>query len=344
MELNKSIFFPLSPFHLICSTILRNKLHYEYNVLILDNNLFDDKTVQQIKNSNQWSKIFILKKSFHYFSSLQSTKYLEDLLSFTNNNNFDIFLFSPGINICNLIINKIAKKNKLFLCDDGIAPYYFNGDILTYWNQITNKNRIRNLFHKAIFFITKNNYQFNYNTNTRIIVLNQNLSNLIVNEHIRINIEGADKIAALREVSKHYLNSIPIITNNFKIVYFHSGNKYFDNYILSCLLKKYTNQEIFHCFRQRMKIGNLLKCNNNNNVPWEILHFNYLYNFKDSILISSNLTTAFINTINPYIGNNRRIIVDKDYSKKLPLFEDIQNLINNISERPLCVINSIDEL
>jgi hypothetical protein len=345
MEINKAIFFPLTPFHLVCSTILRNKLKHEFNLLIIDNNLFEDELVEQIKKSNQWTKIFILKKSFRYFSSLQSTKYLDELFSFTSNNVYDIFMFSPGINICNLIINKIGKNNKLFLCDDGIAPYYFKSDILEYWNQLIKKNKIQNLFLKVINFIIKNNYEINYFKNIKIIILNKCLSKLIVNEHIKINIEDAEKIAALREVSKYYLNLIPNITNIYKIVYFHSGNKDFDHYICSCLLKKYTNQEIFHCFRQRIKTDNYLLSNsNNNNVPWEILHYKYINNFKESILVSSNLTTAFIDTINPYIGNNKRIIINKGYSQKLPLFEDIQNLINQNSEMPLCVINTFDEL
>ena len=345
MEIDKSLFYPLTPFHLICSTILRNKLNYKFNVLILDSNLFDDILINQIKKTNKWNKIFILTKSSNHFTILHSTKYLNKILPFFDNDIYNIYFFSPGINKCNLIINKLSHNNKLFLCDDGIAPYYFNSSILKFWQELTKKNKLKLYFLKFINFFTNIDYQFNLNEEIKLILMNKDLSSLIIEKHLKINIENVDKHLALNELANYYSYLIPEITINYKIVFFHSEKFDFDKFVYSSLLKKYSDQEIFHCFRQRTNNKYIsLYQSHNNNVPWEILHYLFLNNFKESILISSSFTTAFINTINPYIGNNKRIIINEDYIYKPALFDKIINLLNKNSKKPICILKNINEL
>ena len=67
MEINKSLFYPLTPFHLICSTILRNKLKYEYNVLVLDGNLFVPGTQDVSQVLNSLPKIVLLSLNIHRY-------------------------------------------------------------------------------------------------------------------------------------------------------------------------------------------------------------------------------------------------------------------------------------
>lgn len=344
MEINNSLYYPLTPYHLICSTILRFKFKSNFNVLILDSNLFDQSLIKNIKDSNNWNKVVIIKNKSKYLTSLSSTRDLDDILSYINEGIYNVFYFSPGINTCNLFINKLNIKHKLFLCDDGLAPYYFNKSIFYFWEKISKKNRLRYVLLKLIYFFTKNDYRFTLKKNVELIILNKDLSELIFDEYLLLNIENADKLLALDEVTTYYSNLLPLVTNNFKIVYFHSDNHKLDLSIYKNLLKKYNSQEIFHCYRQRTNHSNLIFYLNNKNVPWEILHHHYLQYFNDSILISLNFTTAFINTVNPYILNNNRFIVNKNYFKKTTLFDGIVKLINKISSKPISFISSVEDL
>jgi hypothetical protein len=345
VEIDKSFFYPLTPFHLICSTILRDKLKFRFNVLILDSNLFDKTLISNIRDSNNWDKIFVIKKSSDFLTSLHSTEHLNEFLFYVDKEIFNVFYFSLGVNTCNLFINKLSEKHNFFLCDDGLAPYYFNQNVFEFWIKFTKKNILRNILFKLIYIFTGNNYQCTFKNNIQLIILNKDLSDLVINEHIVLNIENEDKLLALKEVSTYYSNLLPVLRNNFKIVFFHSDNKDIDLSIYLSLLKKYSSHEIFHCFRQRAYYTDLVLYSiHNNNVPWEILHYKYLTNFNDCVLISLNITTAFIDTINPYIGSNKRFIVKENYLEKPTLFDEILRLVNQNSHKPLCFINTIDEL
>lgn len=343
MEINNSVYYPITPYHLICSTILRFKFKSKFNVLILDSNLFDQSLIKNIRDSNNWNKVIIIKNSSKYLTSLNSNRHLDDILIYINEEIYNVFYFSPGINTCNLFINKLNIKHKLFLCDDGLAPYYFNQSIFYFWEKISKKNRLRNIFHKLIYIFTTDNYQFIFKKNVQLIILNKDLSELIIDEHVLLNVENAEKLLALIEVKFYYSNLLPLVTNKFKIVFFHSDNNKLDLTIYSELLKKYPSQEIFHCYRQRTNHSNSILHLNNNNVPWEILHHHYLQYFNDSILVSLNFTTAFINTVNPHILNNKRFIVNKNYFNKPTLFDGIVRLINQISQKPISFISSIED-
>jgi hypothetical protein len=345
VEINKSFFYPLTPFHLICSTILRNKLNYKFNVLILDSNLFDPTLISNIRDSNNWDKIFVIKKSPGFLTSLQSSEHLNDILFYVDKGIFNVFYFSPGVNTCNLFINKLSEIHNFFLCDDGLAPYYFNQCVFEFWIKLTRKNILRNILFKLIYIFTSNNYQCTFKKNIQLIILNKELSKLVINEHIVLNIENEDKFLALNEVSNYYSNLLPVLRNNFKIVFFHGDNKDINLSIYLSLLKKYSSHEIFNCFRQRTYYTDLVLYSiHNNNVPWEILHYKCLNNFNGCVLVSLNMTTAFIDTINPYIGSNKRFIVKENYLKKLTLFDEILRLVNQNSHKSLCFINTIDEL
>ena len=72
MELKKNIFYPITSFHLMLSILLRNKLNKKINYIILDRNLFDDKIIEKVKNSNNWTLVIVLPLLPNFFTSISS--------------------------------------------------------------------------------------------------------------------------------------------------------------------------------------------------------------------------------------------------------------------------------
>jgi len=350
--LNKSIYIPVTPFHLVCATILKNNFKNTSNILIIINDLFDDFLIEKIQKSENWSSVIIIRKTGKRFTSFQRSSYFDELMFLKTYVNFNVFYFTPGVSVSNFIINILSKNNQVYLCDDGIAPYYFNHQILQKWHDLVNGFSIRNIFLKLVRFLTSRNFQFEIHNIDNLLLMNYELSNLISDNHFVIKIHNSNKEISLMEVSEYYIDFMPSVYDDFKVVYFHSGNVKIDIQIYQRLLQKYRPNEIFICFRQGASFEPFSNFNiyNNNNIPWEIIHFYFAGNFKDSVLICTNFTTAFINTINPLIGNHFRYIINNDFFYEMDKyhknhkFKEIQNIMNKHSLFPIIVLNSIEEL
>ena len=342
MELKKNIFYPITSFHLMLSILLRNKLNQKINYIILDRNLFDDKIIEKVKNSNNWTLVIVLPLLPKFFTSVCSMIF-SNLNIFKKKINFNVFYFSPGNNTCNITVNILEKNNQIFLCDDGVAPYYFNENILKKWSKLLIVSDSRAFLFKILFFLFQKDVLFHETKVSKIILLNKKLSRLVVNDHIKFSFNESEKLSCLSEIEFYYDFLIPSLNTNYNVVFFHSGLNDLDNKIYNNILEFHKPETVFHCFRQSsFKLGLSKKeFNNNNTVPWEIIHFTRNKNFKNALLISTNLTTAFIDTVNPFINSHDKLILSSNVNITIRDFNNTIQLVNSEINNQLYVLDSL---
>jgi hypothetical protein len=309
-----TIYCPITLYHLILSFIMQAHNNKQKNCIVLDSNIFNKEIIDKIIETNAWHEIYIINKKsnirLYWYKVFPSVNELRKLYKI---NGAKFIFFSPGDYCITNLINSVSINNYVVMCEDGVAPYYFekiNDDwLLALGNSAINK------FKKKLLYWLSPKLKFKASNIKDFVVfkkdwLNKDVlsKNNIKTYQIELNcIEKAFDV--LNIVFDHkQINTCPTI-----------GVVYFDSYsyqdiqsekdfkFLSQLFLKFKNQKIL--IRTKLFDANRLKLFNkikekydidiiyekkSMSIPWELFCYNNQSSLRGSIFISKYLTTAMV--------------------------------------------------
>lgn len=329
------IYYPITPYHLILSSVIRKTNNAHYNSIILDEFCFDKSFINRVISNHLWDHVYVLKKSSQISYAINRTifyklKY-DDLFNIKHAN---FVFFSFGNSFTNLLVNSIHHYNNILMGEDGLFPYYG----LTVAKEYYKKLKYEYLIKKIQRFINLNinsKNQFNAQRIDKFLLLNpewlpREVIEQYETEQIMLDQKAIhhvfDELTSLYGYKKEStFNDIDIIhfDENDSMIYAKNEREEFD------LLSK-----IFRQLRG-MKILIKLKPNNNDLInakrknlfdalqketfcrfeiyhsgakyPWEIVYYNSAKDFKDSAFMSSSFSTALISP-KIFFGTENHII------------------------------------
>ena len=321
---NGTIFYPLTPYHLLLSAAIRLDFGEKFNVIILDTKLLNEAVILKIKSLCIWDSVIVIESEskFKRIRSLVSLYF-----TLVKNKESKVVYFSPGNAICNFMVNKLALRNKVILGEDGLAPYQFesfekgyNAEI----NILKRRNKpTSNLIFKQIVKFAGTKVDWKPENIKEILLTNVEMSQIKECGTLirQINSFAVNRAQVLDEVSKYYENICPVITKKYDVVFFHSENLAEDLRSIDKLLKINGSLRIFHKMRVKRKnneleiegtlsaIGNV---DTDYSTPWEILYFRNQDSFSNATLVANYLTTAFLDTFELSEEILYRVIIKND--------------------------------
>ena len=321
---NGTIFYPITPYHLMLSIAIRLDFGEKLNVIILDSKLFDKAVILKIKSLGIWSSVVVLE----YESKLKRVRSLVSLyLTLFKNKKSKVVYFSPGNSICNFMVNKLAPENEIIMGEDGLAPYYFENFEKGYKAVIEGlkkrKRPISTLIFNKIVKFARVETDWKPENIKEILLTNIALSQIKECKIgvLQINTFAENKAQVLDEVSKYYENLLPTITAKYDVVFFYSEDLEKNLRSISKLKKINGNLRIFHKMRVKRQNNALatekaLSLIGNGDydysIPWEILYYKNQGSFSNATLVANYLTTAFLDTFELSEKILNRVLIQDD--------------------------------
>ena len=318
------VYYPSTAHHLLVSIILRDTNKHMTHSIILDENYFSQKIIQNINYKKTWVKSLVIKsknsKIHNYLSRNVFYKIANPEIFELSSTNLVTFTF--GNRLSNILINSLHKNNTISLCEDGIFPYYGTDVVKTYYGTVSAEKwqvTLKRLFN---------------------VIVSQSKSKLIIemiNKYILfypewLSAEYLDKYKieqtffdekiltdALQELSIIYSYKKVNLPFNIDVVYFDSGNYYLGDNIdversqsIMRLFSSINNKNIYvklrpdrgsEYIKERISYYKSMEKHGTNAIvvsgeeteyPWEVIYYNNMDVFKDTVYISDAISTAQI--------------------------------------------------
>ena len=318
---NGTIFYPLTPYHLMLSVAIRLDFNKKNNVIILDSKLFNKDLIFKIKFQDNWSSVVVIESE----SKLKRVRSLVSLyFTLFKNKKSKVVYFSPGNSICNFMVNKLALENEIRLGEDGLAPYQFKDFEQGYKAEIGILEKRNRPFPTRIFsqFAKLARIEIDWKPENikEILLTNMALSQI---KECKVGVRqiatfSENRVHVLDEVSKYYENLMPTIDAKYDVVFFHSEDIEKDSRSIDKLKKINEHLRIFHKMRVKRE-NNTLQTEKalsligdgdyDHSTPWEILYYKNQISFSNATLVANYLTTAFMDSFEQSEKILNRVII-----------------------------------
>lgn len=298
------VFYPITPYHLLVSIVIRRKFDATSNFLVLDARLFERSVIEKINFLGIWSNIYIIEDSSLFKRAMSIISTGLSLLKYAG---AAIVYFSGGNNLCNFFINRLSVRNEIVMGEDGIGPYYLKDFKNDYTKGIPRKKEISNLILRNIMKISSGLFVCDPNLISKLILLNMKISQIQIfnTELVALKLTREDKINALDEGVNYYDHLIPTLDCQYDLVFFYSDNLEQNKRNIDYLKKTHSDSKIFHKIRVLRKNNSiethaLDDCLNfeerNFGAPWELLYHKNRERFVGADFMSEHITTSFLDT------------------------------------------------
>ena len=152
--MKKFIYYPITPYHIILSFILREHNKNHHNSIILDEFIFAKSFINKVSGNSNWERVYTLRK----FPRLQNYVYRYILYKLKYNEVFQMrhanlvfFTFDNEFN--NLLVNSVYKDNNVVMGEDGIFPYYGLDVAKDCCHGLLHESKVKKLKRLAKYFL-----------------------------------------------------------------------------------------------------------------------------------------------------------------------------------------------
>ena len=343
--MKRFVYCPITPYHIILSSMLREYNKDYHNSIILDESTFAASFINKISENNNWDNVYVLKKyhrlqNYVYKNILYKLKYGEIFQL----RHINLVFFSFGNDFTNLLINSIHENNNMLMGEDGILPYYGLDIIKEYRHLLLYAPKV-NKFKKLVKQIVNPNIQFNSQRIDKFLILNpewlqQEVIQQYEIEHVKLDRkiirDVFDELTYLYNYnkSKNIFNDIDIIFFDSEGSLIGANTEQEEFYVLCNIFNRLRGMRIFIKLKplrndiinnQRIKFYNALQKKTSCNMvidsfgseyPWEVVFYNNADALKDVIFMSIGFSTAFLAPKKFFDSENDIICLKKLFSRK----------------------------
>ena len=358
--MEKFVYYPITPYHIILSFMLCEYHKNHHNSIILDNSIFTAGFINKVSENSNWNNIYILKKypgvrNYIYKFILYKLKYNEIFQL----RHINLVFFSFGDGFTNLLINSIYENNNILMCEDGLLPYYGLDIIRKYYSRLLHEPKIKKL-KRSVQHIVNSKSQFDSQQINKFLILNPEwLPPEIIQQYEVEQVKLDQKIIqnVFDKLTHIYDYKNNNIFNNIDIIFFDSDIvrigtstkqeefdflcnvfKQLQGVKIFVKLKPFRNNiinnkriEFYNAIQKKTSCNMVIDCSESK-YPWEIVFYNNAVALKGVSFMCIGFSTAFL-TSKKFFNLENDIICLKKLFATEKMQGDIDASIKDLIER-----------